>query len=69
MKNSGPKTTVWRNSNGETMLVLEATGFPFGTDLTAFIPGHGHAQKMGEARSGSGANETLDEIKYQLVSS
>lgn len=66
VKDSRPKTTVWKNgANGRT-LVTSLQGLPYGTAQTAAIEGFGEALRSGIQKSGSGNNEIVVEVQYTL---
>jgi hypothetical protein len=65
-KDLTPKTTIWKQTTGGLQLVKTIPGLPYGTSQTAFIEGLGNARRSGIANAGSGASETVKEVKYTL---
>ena len=65
--NSNTQTKIWKNNPNGKILVSTVAGFPFGTELQAFIPKFGQAARTGIQTSGSGQNEILLEVEYTLI--
>jgi hypothetical protein len=65
-KGSTPKTTIWRQTSSGPQLVKTIPGLPYGTSQTALVEGLGNARLSGIDKAGSGASETVIEVKYTL---
>lgn len=65
-KDTGPRTTVWKNSSSGKALVKTLHGLPYGTAKTIIIDCFGEAYLSGIQRSGSGGASSIVEVEYTL---
>lgn len=69
-KDRGPRTTIWRERAGNTVLVETIRGFPFGTPKfgeALQIPIYGMTKCSGVQTSGTGINAEIIEIRLTIA--
>jgi len=65
-KDSGSKTLIWREQNGEIALIEEIAGLPYGTPSMGqkiITNKYGEVICSGITKKGSGNNEQVLEVK------
>jgi hypothetical protein len=65
-KDPTPKTTIWKQTSSGLQLIKTIPGLPYGTSQMTLVEGLGNAKRTGIVRAGSGASETVEEVKYTL---
>ena len=68
-KKTGPKTTIWREGANGLALVATEPGLPYGTPTIGIVlhhPSYGEARCSGVTHSGSGANQSVIEVKITV---
>ncbi len=58
------KTTIWEYGGIKHIKTMH--GLPYGVAEKIYIEGLGEALKTGVIKSGSGSNESIIEVKYEL---
>lgn len=68
-KETGPKTTIWREGADGLTLVATEPGLPYGTPTIGNVlrlPSYGEVRCSGVAHTGSGVNQSIVEIKLTV---
>jgi hypothetical protein len=68
-KDVGSKTTIWKDGSGGKTLVATLPGLPCGVPKlgeVVYVPNFGKAECSGITQSGSGINQTVDEVQLTI---
>jgi hypothetical protein len=69
-KDTGPRTTIWRDTPEGICLVQTLPGLPSKVPKqgeVVYVPGYGEARCSGTTSSGTPPNETVTEVKLTII--